>query len=73
MKKEEEKLNNFKRKRSLSFNNSVENPKKEHVSNEKISSVKVGKKHKSKKSKDLFETKSYKNKKGKLFHFIIYL
>lgn len=68
IKKDDEKLNNSKRKRSLSFSSSVENKKKEHLSNEKISSVKVGKKHKSKKSKDLFETKNYKNKKGRLFY-----
>lgn len=68
IKKDDEKLNSSKRKRSLSFSSSVENKKKEHLSNEKISSVKVGKKHKSKKSKDLFETKNFKNKKGTLFY-----
>lgn len=68
MKKDDEKLNSSKRKRSHSVSSSVENSKKEHLSNEKISSVKVGKKHKSKKSKDLFQTKNYKNKKGRLFY-----
>lgn len=60
-----EKLHNAcKRKRSLSFSSSVELPKKEHLSSEKSSTVKNGKKHKSKKSVDDFENKVFKNKKG---------
>lgn len=62
---EEEKLNNSsKRRRSLSTSDNIKN---EPIATEKLPSVKVGKKHKSKKSKDIFESKVFKNKKGKYF------